>query len=290
MNDSDRKRKRSIRRDIFFEVNSANRNNPTTTSASSCTVKIGEYFNRVRELSLVELVVPNTLYNLTSYNYLLYVKETTGDLVFSAGLASQPGSYTIDEIVTALKTNLDAQSAISGNTLTYTVAYNENTMKLSISATGAFGIRTDAQSYPLIGGILNSGSESYGGNLYSASSSTWTENYNVVDVSGPKMLYFDIDQMDKTYYMSDSSGVGHRFTFAVPLTTTDTGTIYTFSKTKEELDVTSHTEQDVEKRLNGFNFNKLDVKVYDETSIENSVTSSLNGANWIMRFHGVIEE
>jgi len=79
--------------------------------------------------------VPMTQYNISSSNNVFEFVEQTGAVTDSTTIT--PGNYTIDELVTALTTGMNASSS---NGYTYTISYNTKTSKITISTSSNFKV------------------------------------------------------------------------------------------------------------------------------------------------------
>ena len=128
-----------------------------------------------KKLRVSSVVVPFTYYVVNSNTNYFEVIESTGSLV--VGINITPGNYDSVTFPAQLKSQLDAESIASGNSLTYTVTISDSTKKITISATGNFSVQLENSS-----GITGYTSTTAGG------VSTHTAN-NVVNLSGPRNLY-----------------------------------------------------------------------------------------------------
>ena len=82
-------------------------------------------------LSIQSVTFPNAVYPITDDNNKVYFKEDGGGTL-TATLSNQ--NYTGSQFAIELATQLDAESLASGLGRTYTVSFNSNTDKLTISA------------------------------------------------------------------------------------------------------------------------------------------------------------
>lgn len=99
--------------------------------------KIGSllgYSNTENLIRQSSYVAPNTL-NI-DVNNIIDITESGTPIAVKMAV----GSYTGPEFTTAIAAELDAASAASGDTLTYTVTLDSITNKMTISATGAFDL------------------------------------------------------------------------------------------------------------------------------------------------------
>lgn len=104
----------------------------------------------VYQIEILNLSIPNTLYNVNSLNNKIYWIDTNGASIISTITA---GNYTSAEILTSLKTVLDADTT---GVETYTVAIGDNTEKITITPSAGtcgleFGANTSNSMASLLG-------------------------------------------------------------------------------------------------------------------------------------------
>lgn len=85
----------------------------------------------LKAIKLLSANIPSGFYNINSSNNNLYISDGT-----LRTITLSPGNYSSTTIVSALTTALNS----SGSPFVFTVTYSQITMKLNISATGAFTI------------------------------------------------------------------------------------------------------------------------------------------------------
>jgi hypothetical protein len=88
-----------------------------------------QYYVRIQNVK-----IPTTFYNINSnYDTFGWTGSTTGAVSFTI----THGNYTIDEMIAEIKTQMDALDLN-----TYTLTYNEITMKVNIASTGTENVAT----------------------------------------------------------------------------------------------------------------------------------------------------
>lgn len=124
-----------------FQVESAMRNLGTSKSGTDFVIQLTQpitfhnrskrkqYFVRPQNIRL-----PIAFYNINS-NYNTFTFNDDGTDYF---VVLTPGNYTIDELIAELQTQMNA----TGSLTTYTITYDDITMKVNISSDGAGGITT----------------------------------------------------------------------------------------------------------------------------------------------------
>jgi hypothetical protein len=125
----------------FINVNSKNRISPLTNSPSDYRVYVQDLINlrskRDVYVTPVYVYIPPTWYNITSKNNKIIVVENTAPatvaLTFTVTIPQ--GNYNVNDFITALTTQMTAQSALFGYTQTYTGTYNSATGFITITQT-----------------------------------------------------------------------------------------------------------------------------------------------------------
>jgi len=97
------------------------------------TVRVPPFLN-ISGVSLLSATIPNTVYNITAANNMVYWNRGGA---LSAPIP--PGAYSI----TALIAMLGAVMQATDGAAVYTVSYSETTMKLTITSTLAFSLSAD---------------------------------------------------------------------------------------------------------------------------------------------------
>ena len=97
-------------------------------------------FHDITGVSLLAATIPNTLYNIDSSNNVVYW-DRGGALMATL----PPGAYSI----TSLMVMLGSLMSAADGAFSYTIAYSETTMKLTISTTAAFSLSVDNQDFAL---------------------------------------------------------------------------------------------------------------------------------------------
>jgi len=135
-----------------------------------------ESFKRVE---LYNITMPNTIYNITSSNNLIYFLEGSTALVATI----TPGAYTSTSILAAIGT---AMTSASVNSYTYTSTFNQNTFMITITSTGSFSLTFATNITNSAGYILGSIT-----NISARTSQTATQ---VIQLNQPLFYYIIISQ------------------------------------------------------------------------------------------------
>ena len=219
-----------------------------STSTTDFRIKLPEAIKVNSTIRIVDLIIPRTFYTFGSSNSTITFDEvSTADQ--TATITS--GSYTTSELTSHLKTILDAAST---DGQTYTVSYDNNTMKITIACDANVDLRfseTNSPYYEL--GFSNA--DTGAGTSHVAS--------NVIQLQGHNYLYIDLNNTNDEVRSSSSA---------------DSGTFY-FPFVGSRGDITSFSDNSYKqstKFKQGANY--LHVKVKGRG---NSVIS-LNGADFIM--------
>lgn len=101
-----------------------------SASSTDFTVPLPSPLTRVSAVTLVDAMIPNTLYNIDSSNNALGFK--VGATSFTATLI--PGNYTPATLVTEIANQMN--TVASGSGVTFAAAVNDTTFKITISGTG----------------------------------------------------------------------------------------------------------------------------------------------------------
>jgi hypothetical protein len=117
----------------------------STDSSDAFKIQLSQSI-KASKVSLKSADIPNTAYNVTSSNNVIYFNDGTNRTAVVT-----PGNYT----ATTLKAAVDSAFAVSGTALTITYNYSASTYKVTISATGAitltFGTNQTASMASLLG-------------------------------------------------------------------------------------------------------------------------------------------
>lgn len=114
-----------------FVINSKDRTSGTSTNF---VISFGSAQN-AGGLKLVSAQIPNTIYNITSDNNILDFDDGGGAITATVPV----GSYTITNLLSTLKTLMDAASAPQ-NALVFTLTLSNITHFVTIAATGNFSL------------------------------------------------------------------------------------------------------------------------------------------------------
>lgn len=109
-------------------ISSKDRMNQSDTS-SSFTVQFNEAI-RFDKLAFVGAYIPNTIYNITSSNNLVYFNDGANRI---ATIPS--GNYDVSTLSSAIQTQMNSVSA-----LTFTVSYSPMTYKMTITGTAPYSL------------------------------------------------------------------------------------------------------------------------------------------------------
>lgn len=218
----------------ILRVSSADYNSGTSASKYSADFSITQDIHDITGIELLNFHVPNTLYNIRSGVNDRIVFDSVGTDYYAEVPA---GNYTIDELLTALQTQLT--SGGNSTDLTWVCSYDDSTMKVTISAASSFTLNwsTNANSTALIGKELGYDESS---DSSSATSHTGTNVVNlirltefIIEIRGFENLRFQNLGSDilptGTFYIeleeergvltsisSDKKSYGHHCTFSNP--------------------------------------------------------------------------
>jgi len=143
------------------------------------SVKLGSHRTEIKYIELLQVEIPNIIPPIRNgYNNNFYFEDTGGN---SRSFTIDEGSYTIQELLTNLKNQMNSYS--NG---TFSISYNANTYKIIISCNGNFKLFLSNQTnsiWDLLGYISTTdltGSTSYIANT-------------VFDLSGNNYIYLKSD-------------------------------------------------------------------------------------------------
>jgi len=225
----------------YLTVNSLGRVNPTMTSTTDFRVQLGYPIKSyIARLELMSCVFPNVMDVFNSTNNVLQFFDSAG----ANSITIPNGTYTLTELMTLLKTLLDAASPD-----TYTVTFNSNTLQLTITSTSAlFQIDTT--------NLNNSPFYQLGAapNVITAAADIQVFP-NAVELSGIKKVYLRLSNFPTDVHNINTG----TFSFAIDVTSCFSEINYFFHKT--------HTEQVYYFEKNGgrkFNISSIDIQLVDE--------------------------
>ena len=237
----------------FLNINSLGRVNPTMTSTTDFRVQLGYPIKGyVARMRLLSCTMPNVMNVFNSTNNVLQFIDSGG----ANSITIPDGTYTLTELMTLLKTLLDAASPD-----TYTITFNSNTLQLTITSTSAlFQIDTT--------NLSNSAFYQLGAapDVISAPSAQQVFP-NAVELSGIKKAYIRLNNFVFDLH-NVNTGV---FTFAVNITSCYSEINYFFHRT--------HTNQEYYFETDSgrkYNVSSIDVQLTDEFSRP----LDLKGKNW----------
>jgi len=186
----------------IYNIDSRMRTNASVSSSSGeFTVDVGAFDGPVQTIELVSAEIPNTQYVFTSANNYIDFNEGAGAL--SAQIT--PGTYSIDDLVSHLKTILDAAGSD-----TYTVSFDEITKKLTIASTGSFSLLWSSGSHS-----ATSAYKELGWNQTDVSSGSSHTAPNSLKISGDDYWFISVRNMPLNGVQGGSNSIG--FTFKVPI-------------------------------------------------------------------------
>ena len=145
---------------------------------------------RAKYISLLEVVLPNSIYNVDSSNQILPINDGTTNI----NILINPGAYTITNLVSQLQNQLNSSS--SG----FTFTYSSTTLQLTISRTTNFSLR--------FGSVSNNISYVLGFTSTDTNLSTTFTGTNVIALNSPMSIYIRINDFIDGY---TSSGLPYTF-------------------------------------------------------------------------------
>lgn len=127
------------------------------------TIQARGYADKYSHCRVITAIFPNTIYQINSTNNVVGFTEDDGLGGTTALTATlNEGTYSQTEFLTEIKTRMDAASAASGNSYTYTFSVSGTTGKMTItSSSNTF--RMDLSSSDVVTGF--SGTSSYANSL-----------------------------------------------------------------------------------------------------------------------------
>lgn len=170
-------------------LNSLDRSNG---ESHSFILQLPRSYNNIIAIELQSVSMPTSFYNIKSgFNNTIVFNDGTDRTV-----TLNPGNYSASAIATEIQTKLNA----SASSLTFTVSFSSNTMKMTIAADGAFVLKfTNSQSCWRELGFTNTDTSS-------ATSHTGT---NVISLDRPHHIYIHVAELDSRIETSSSSFFPH---------------------------------------------------------------------------------
>jgi hypothetical protein len=143
-------------------------------------------------------------YNIRTYNNKITFFETGLGGNITATL--DQGAYDITNLCSEIKKKLDATSLASGHTWTYTCLYNDNTLKITISAGGV-----NTFSFKFASGT-NQAYKIMGFNNSDGVDATSQVSDNVIDCNYPKFYNIRINELQNRIQTTNSNEQNYTFT------------------------------------------------------------------------------
>lgn len=222
----------------------------TTASQFACQLLRSIAFD---ELELLYAQIPNTIYNITSSNNVIYFNDGA-----NVSATITPGSYTISSLTSAIAT---AMTSASSSAKTYTVTYSTSTFLLTISTTAGYTLTFGTNT-------TNSIAQTIGfPNSNTASASAQTGSYAVNLNIDPIYVNFRmVSSLNQTTNMSMPS-----YSFILPISVNG-GEVNILSK---------YNSMEQKIKLNSMvNVDRVEIELRDGSG--NIV--NLNGSNWLIGF------
>lgn len=245
-----------------LNVNSLARLNYLNTDSSNYRIDLAHpLIGRIKSFSLKTATIPNTIYNIISPVNVLLFTDSVGD----TSITIPPGNYSLDQLVIVIEDLLNATTDV------YTITYNQNTGKITITSTFAgFTLLPGNTSLSDRGEIFSS-PPSLNYQLGFAPLTTYVSTGGVLDapnvptLQGLGHVYIRLKQFKQFY----KNTVNTFFTFDVPMYETFTGINY---YTEGNGCVQKYSMSD----SNTYNIGFLDVELLNVFG--NRV--NLNGSDW----------
>jgi len=203
-----------------------------------------------KKVELYNISMPNTIYNITSVNNLIYFSEGSTALVATI----TPGAYNSTSILTAIST---AMTSSSTSSYTYTATFNQNTFMITITSTGSFTLTFSTNTTNSAGYIL--------GFTTNTSAGTSQTGNQVIQLNQPLFYYITISQFPICVKSTNSIDMA-TFVFS---STANAGNIETYNVLQRYCEIFTYDNQ---------NIKEIDVKL----SLPNNQVPNLNGGDWIM--------
>ena len=174
---------------MIFTISSKDRTGGLSTSSTAFSVNLPITI-KAKKLSLLELVLPNSIYNVDSSNNVLPFNDGTNNI----NVSITPGAYSINNLVTQIQTQLNTSS--SG----FSVSYNSNAMTVTISRSSNFYLR--------FGSVAGNISYLIGFSNTNTTSNTSFTGTNVIILNSPMSVYLRLND-----YINGYTSNGLQYTF-----------------------------------------------------------------------------
>ncbi len=215
------------------------------------TVNLNPAFYGVKKVELLSLSLPQTMYNITTANNIIYFSEGGGPLIASLS----PGNYNASSLANAISILL---STISPNAFIYNVSVSNITYKMTISASGNFSLLFGSNSTQSIGDFI-------GYTIDTIPALTHTGD-SIIQLYQSVYYIIDIAELPVAVKSSNIKDYG---TFVIN-TRTNGGDIEVF-----EIANRYHIIENYDNAQNIFNLN-IKLKTYDNKLVD------INNAEWFM--------
>lgn len=219
----------------------------TSPSSTDCVFQLNPGFNGCKSVELLSLSFPNTQYNISLLNNVIYFNDGAPQVA-----QIPPGNYDITDFLIVLKNTLESVSA-----LTYTITYDNISLKITVSATGPFSFSFAT--------LLNSAANIMGFDNVNTAPAASIQAPNIVNLSLPLYFYIQVDEFSTNIKSSNNFDNG---SFCV-MNNTNVSDIINFT-------VNSFYPQKV--RVSENNIQTLNVVFKNH----NNIIMDLNGADWAM--------
>lgn len=165
---------------MIFTISSKDRSGGLTTSSSNFTVNLPLTI-KAKKLSLLELDLPNSIYNVDSTNNILPINDGTTNI----NVVITPGAYSITNLVNQIQTQLNTSST------GFSVSYSSNTMQVTISRSSNFYLR--------FGSVSGNISYLIGFSNSNTTSNTSFTGTNVIILNSPMSIYLRLNDFINGY-------------------------------------------------------------------------------------------
>lgn len=138
----------NLKTHCVIEVNSRDRTSGTVEKFRLELDQSVKLRSGVRYLARAENIrLPIAFFQIDS-NFNTFAWDEEGGATHSLSITLEQGSYTIQELITQLEIDMEAESAANGDTNTYTITYSafDNTVNIAFDTTGLDGTDMTIQS------------------------------------------------------------------------------------------------------------------------------------------------
>jgi len=227
-----------------------------SNSSSDFSIRLLNPLDDIKKIRLLNVLIPNTVYNINSNNNTFLWEESAGGGQISSTLTN--GSYSAQTFATMLKTVMDADS---NNSQSYTISYNIDTGKYTISSSANFSLYF-SQMNSTIAKMMGfaSTSDQTGSSSYT---STNVCNFSFSDFISIKITQFE-DNMKKNIY---GGSIYYDHTFIIPNNTNFSDIISYHNDVDDENEIVFNISK---------SFKFLNISLRDE----NNNILDLNGNDW----------